>query len=312
MKEWDKDWIHFSKRSRRGIFVLLGLFILIAVCPRLYYNYFASGSRYDIQITDLSEDKESPQSKNKEENTYYTQPKESFDPNQYTIDEWMAVGLSEKQAQSILNYLNTGAQFRIKSDVRKMYVIDSVLYKILLPKIDLPSSDASDKNYSSDKYEETVYNEQDTTYYQDENTSEKQLENHKITPMLINKASSKDLQKIVGIGPFFAKEIVKMRNDYGGITNVNQLLDIYNMNQDKLDSIRPYLIIDKNHVKKININLATEEELVKHPLIYREMAHSIVYFRKNYKNYKSLDELLLSPYIDSKVLKELKPYLKVE
>lgn len=308
MSEWDKDWIHFSKKTRRGIFALLVLFIFIAVSPRLYYNYFASVPSYNVQITSLPEGREDSQVQNDTKKSKYTQPEKSFDPNGYSLKQWMAVGLSKKQSQSILKYLNTVAHFQVKSDINKLYVVDSELYELLLPKIDLPDS----TTFFDEMKQTREFSEVDSLFPHEQVQYSGLSENDSVQPVLINLASKKEMQKIQGIGPFFSDEIIKMRNSYGGIINANQLLEIYNMDQERLDSILPYLIIDKEHVKRLNINTATEQELAKHPLINRTMAHSIVYFRENYKKYKSLDELLLSPYIDSKTLKKLKPYLKVE
>ena len=311
MKKWDEDWIHFSKRTRRGIFVLLILFVIISVSPRLYYNYFASVPEFNTHVTSLSDDKDDPIDQVKTEKSNYIQPNESFDPNQYSLEEWKAVGLSQKQAQSILNYLNTGAQFRIKTDLKKLYVIDSNLYELLKPKMNLPDSFTSN-DVPKDENDKFISNERNTLYQKNQSRFLEQSKNEKREPIMINLASKKELENVPGIGPFFADEIIKMRNDFGGIINADELLEIYNMDKEKLDNILPFLIIDKEHVNRMNINLATEQELAKHPFISSEMAHSIVYFRKKYKKYESLDELLLSPYIDSKILKKLKPYLKVE
>src|SRR5690554_7902823 len=90
--------------------------------------------------------------------------------------------------------------------------------------------------------------------------------------MSINHASSRELQTIPGIGPFFAKEILKIRGNYGGFISSDQLLDIYRMDEEKLSEILPYLIIDPNEVNKLNVNTASEEQLRKHPLISRDMA----------------------------------------
>ncbi|HZH85959.1 MAG TPA: helix-hairpin-helix domain-containing protein [Brumimicrobium sp.] len=304
-KKWDSDWIHFSKRARRGIFVLLLLFVAVAVSPRLYYNYIYTPRDYNVKISAIDIPVEDS---NYVEQSRYNQPKEMFDPNTYTLDEWMTVGLSEKQAKSILKYLNNGAQLKVKSDLKKLYVVDEVLYGLLEPKIDLP--DAVERtNYPKNKnYDKYI---RDSTY--NKTQFDKKLdETSEINPVSVNKASVRELQTIPGIGPFFAKEIIKIRESYGGIISSDQLLDIYKMDEEKLKEISPYLIIDKHEVNKLNINTASEEQLRQHPLISRDMAKSIVFFRENHKKYGSLNDLLLSPYIDIKVLKTISPYLKVE
>lgn len=305
-KKWDSDWIHFSKRARRGIFVLLLLFVAVAVSPRLYYNYIYTPHDYNVKISAIDIPVEDS---NNVELSRYSRPKEMFDPNTYTLDEWMTVGLSEKQAKSILKYLNNGAQLKVKSDLKKLYVVDEELYGLLEPKIDLPDAVERTNYPKNKKYDKSDFN--DSTYNKNQ-FNEKLDETPEVNPVSVNKASVRELQTIPGIGPFFAKEIIKIRESYGGIISSDQLLDIYKMDEEKLKEILPYLIIDKHEVNKLNINTASEEQLRQHPLISRDMAKSIVFFRKNHKKYSSLNDLLLSPYIDGQVLKGISPYLKVE
>ena len=302
---WDSDWVHFSKKSRRGILVLLILFVLIAVAPRLYHNYVYTPPNYNVKYSAIVDN---PSDSSIVKETRYRQPDVSFDPNVYTLEEWKSVGLTEKQAQSILKYLGSGAQLRVKSDLKKLYVIDDELYSLLEPKLNLPDSIEGKKSQSKPTYN-TDY---DKTQGLEEERDEIGEETVELAPMSINHASSRELQTIPGIGPFFAKEILKIRENYGGFISSDQLLDIYRMDEEKLSEILPYLIIDPNEVNKLNVNTASEEQLRKHPLISRDMAKSIVYFRKNHKEYDSLNDLLLSPYIDGQVLKTIMPYLKVE
>lgn len=304
--KWDRDWIHFSKRARRGVIVLLILYVAVAVSPRLYYNYIYTPPNYDIKISsiDLSD-----QGNVGVLESRYNQPQELFDPNLYDQEDWVATGLSEKQAKSILKYLNSGARLKVKSDLKKLYVVDDELYTLLEPKIDLPDTVVQDKYVKSKRYDTS--NSKDSAY--NENQFVENLDEvEELSPVSVNKASSRELQSIPGIGPFFAKEIIKIRENYGGIISSDQLLDIYKMDEEKLKEILPYLIINKNEVNKLNINLASEEQLRNHPLISRDMAKSIVFFRENHRKYESLNDLLLSPYIDGSGLKQLSPYLKVQ
>jgi DNA uptake protein ComE-like DNA-binding protein len=49
-----------------------------------------------------------------------------------------------------------------------------------------------------------------------------------------------------------------------------------------------------------------------HALISVDLANSIVFIRENFGEFKSLDGLLQSPYVDQNKLKELSPYLTVD
>ena len=61
-----------------------------------------------------------------------------FDPNTVTLEDLVRLGLSERQAEVILNYRNKGGTFRIKEDFARMYVVSDTLYQRLEPFIDIP------------------------------------------------------------------------------------------------------------------------------------------------------------------------------
>lgn len=61
-----------------------------------------------------------------------------FDPNTVSGEDLVRLGLSERQAESILNYREKGGRFRAKEDFGKMYVVSDTLYERLEPFIDIP------------------------------------------------------------------------------------------------------------------------------------------------------------------------------
>lgn len=304
-KKWDSDWIYFSRRARRGIFVLLFLFIIIAVLPRLYYT-FNPPKGFQVEMIPMEEEVDKV---NDEKKTKYNQPEENFDPNFYDIEDWMKVGLSERQAQSILNYLDKVGSFKVKSDLKRLYVVDDELYELLKPKLDLPdtSPKKSIDHFESEEYKQVGERDNVESTYEDVEAHDKVY--RKIS---VNKVSVEELQTIRGIGEFYAKEIVKLRERFGGLIYPEQLLSIYNLDEEKLAELKPYLTFDKSEVIKLNINSADFKELSKHPFISSDIAHWIVYYRENYGSFKGIDNLLLCPYIDVEKLKKIEPYVSVK
>jgi competence protein ComEA len=303
---WDKDWLVFSRKARRGAFVLLFIFIAVAVVPRVYRNHFMDGP-LPVQITSLIAQKEgraessfSKDSKNQItsvqdqnlESYSYNIPDNPFDPNTYSFEEWKAIGFSEKQVHTILNYQQSGGVFKVREDLKKLYVIDEELYLELYDVIDLPDTILSEENRELNK---------------DKKTHEKTA-----LTLNINKATLSELKEVSGIGPFFAEEIVKLREDYGGIHDLNQLLEIYRIDEEKLSTIKESLIVEKGDIKKLNINKATRKELNNHKEISWNVANSIVSMRETHGEYKKIDDLLKSILIDREKLETLKPYLTVE
>lgn len=64
-----------------------------------------------------------------------------FDPNTCTHEDFMRLGFSSKQAESIINYRNKGGRFRRKTDFAKSYVVSDSIYARLEPYIDIPKID---------------------------------------------------------------------------------------------------------------------------------------------------------------------------
>lgn len=76
-------------------------------------------------------------------------------------------------------------------------------------------------------------------------------------PIDINSATYSDLITISGIGDFYAKQIVEMRQRYGGFVRASQLLDIYGMTDEKFERIRPYISVDTSLVlDRVELNSA--------------------------------------------------------
>lgn len=218
----------------------------------------------------------------------YNLPITPFNPNEYKFKDWKAIGFSEKQVETIMKYQENGGVFKVKQDVKKLYVIDDELYLKLYDLIDLPDSILSEESHSFNKNE------------------------NKSISVNINTATEEELKKISGIGPFFARQIIELREGYGGIHELNQLLEIYRMDEEKLSNIENSLIIDKSDIVKLNINTATRKELNNHRGVTWNIANSIVSTREKHGEYKKLDDLLKSVLIDRDKLKKLKPYLTVE
>ncbi len=59
----------------------------------------------------------------------------SFDPNSASYDELLQLGLTGRQAATLVSYRNSGARFRRPGDIRRVYGIDSAAAARLIPYI---------------------------------------------------------------------------------------------------------------------------------------------------------------------------------
>ncbi len=96
----------------------------------------------------------------------------------------------------------------------------------------------------------------------------------------LNSADSTDLIKIYGIGNVFSKRIVKYRDLLGGFYKIEQLKEVYGINDSIYTCIESSFIIDTNLIKKIDINTINELSLAKHPYLSKYDARAIIAFRK--------------------------------
>lgn len=299
---WDNEWITFSRKTRRGALVFVVAFIIIAVAPRIYKNYFQNlevkhkYSSFLIENDDSTEEIETKRNNKKKTKSYkkkkhkFNPPKEKFNPNDYAKEDWEKLGLSEKQVESIEKYKSLAGEFKTKKDVKKLYVINDQLYDLIEDKIDLPDSLKYDKP-------------QDLT---DENN-----ESEEVLLIELNTATEESLQQISGIGPYFSKQIIAQRKRFKGYRSLEQLKTIYNFSDDMYEQVSPFLTVDEEATEKINLNSTTIDELKAHPYIEWSVAKSIIDLRKRLGEFSSTDELLKSVLVDLKLLKKLLPYIEV-
>lgn len=100
-------------------------------------------------------------------------------------------------------------------------------------------------------------------------------------PLLdLNLADSAAFDNLPGIGPYFASRMVRYRDELGGYSCAEQLLEIYNFGEDRLQRIRP--LICCSPPEPFELWQLDENGLRRHPHIrnYRTAA-AIVLFREN-------------------------------
>ena len=212
-----------------------------------------------------------------------------FNPNEVTKDELIGLGFSERLANRLINYRSKGGEFRIKSDLKKLYGMDSIFYKGLFPFIQLP--------------ERITYHEKTTPF----NTEKKAI------VFNLNEADTTQLQRIFGIGSVLAKRIIKYRERLGGFVSNDQLKEVYGLDSAVVGKIVKASFLTEDFIpRKININTADEAVLSAHPYSSRKIASAIVTYRFQHGNYQSVNDLRKIEIIDKRVVDKIYLYLTVE
>ena len=111
------------------------------------------------------------------------------------------------------------------------------------------------------------------------------------TVIEINSADTTTLKGIPGIGSAFANRIVKYRNLLGGFCHIEQLKEVYGIDEAKYELLKDWFSVDTSMISRIQINVLSARELAAHPYISFSQAEVILKLRKRKGKIKSWDEL---------------------
>lgn len=127
----------------------------------------------------------------------------------------------------------------------------------------------------------------------------------------INTADTSEFKTLKGIGIYYAKKIVNFRNKLGGFYSVDQLKEVYGIDQELISNNLGRFKVDDSKVVKLNINQLSDKELKKHPYISWQVANSIYFYRLNHGEYKSIEEITKSDVVTPELYEKLKHYITV-
>ena len=95
----------------------------------------------------------------------------------------------------------------------------------------------------------------------------------------LNKADSAAFETLPGIGKYFASKMVSYREELGGYSFPEQLMDIWHFDREKYDGLKDLVFVGAS--EPYPLWTLPERELVRHPYIDAKAAHGIVIFRDN-------------------------------
>jgi DNA uptake protein ComE-like DNA-binding protein len=281
-----------TQRTKSGLIVWSILALGIVLAPRIIRTYFP-GDPIKIEIKTLKKIKlfrkaERKKQWNYKRNRYHTPPSK-FNPNEYSLSQWMALGLTEKQANVVLKF----CKYPLKSnaDLKRIFVIPDALFERI----------------------------KDSTFYPDKPSDKFQLQPSfppekqqlLVTRYEIETIDSTQLVSIKGIGPFYAKMIMRYERSLGGFLKPEQLLEVYKMTPEIYALLCARLDFSAPNIRQISINKASAEALDRHPYLNRWQANSIVKMRIQLGGFQSIQELRKSHLINAEDFEKLEPYVSL-
>jgi competence protein ComEA len=278
-----REWFGYSRRERRATFIL---FIILIIVILLRYLV----PQKDTELEDLSkllvladDVKDSLLSPTADTAVLY-----KFDPNSASYDTLTALGLSEKQARTIMSYRNKGGMFRQPSDIKRIYGIDGSTSARLIPYIEIEKN----KGRSVQKQAGTISD---------------QKKREKID---LNSADSAALVRLPGIRPVLSSRIIKYRKLLGGFVSAEQLKEVYGLNEETYKLLEKRVFADSSNLTRININGAGFKELSKHPYLNRYDVQAIMKFRVIKGRISDMGELVENKILSEVKAKRISPYFK--
>ena len=216
-----------------------------------------------------------------------------FDPNTISNNEMIALGLTEKTAGRIEKYRSAGGSFKSKKDLLKIYGISKDRVNELLEFIIIPPPKTKFVK-GNPKKKKSIFKKFKKRYFSYE----------------LNKVSADSLTNISGIGPVLSERIVKFRNNLGGFININQLKEVYGLEETVIEEIGRNTTLDSLLIQPVDINNDSVKHISKHPYISFKLARIIVAYKNQHGPYAKIEEIKNIKIVSDTLFMKLEPYLK--
>jgi competence protein ComEA len=315
-KQLAADYFTFTRKERVAILVLVALILLVFLAPVVFSGkmnqkishkpdtaWVAAVKKMEVKQADEKNEAFDGKSDGRDHvswrysrsgNSYPNTTKRElfyFDPNTLRAEGWKQLGLRDKTITTIQNYLSKGGHFYKPEDLSGVYGLFEDEYARLEPYIRIEKKEPGRAGFS---------------------------QNEKIAPVVkteryktidINAADTSAFIALPGIGSKLAVRIVNFRNKLGGFYSIVQIGETFGLPDSTFQKIKQYLKLDNVAVKKININIATLDELKVHPYIRWSMANSIIAYRNEHGPFLKVEDIRKVMTVTEDIYNKLSPYL---
>ena len=229
----------------------------------------------------------------------------AFDPNTADSVALRRLGLSNWQIRNIYKYRSAGGVYRSKEDFARLYGLTVKKYRELEPYITIGADFLPAATLFPDRKTEYTNGERErhdsvfTPRYPVKLTEGETID--------LATADTAILQRVPGIGSYYARRIAEYRQRLGGFADLSQLDEIDGFPHESL----PYFTLNagSSATEKLNVNSLSINELKRHPYINYYMARAIVDYRRQNGPIADINELRLLPDFDDATLNRLRPYV---
>ncbi len=322
-----KEFFYFQKSDRRVLMVALSVAVVALVAVFLIGrgNSETPNPMPDSVLTATKGDEAHASQYGAEGRQVELFP---FDPNTADSTQLLRLGLQPWQVRNIYRYRAQGGVYSYPEDFARLYGLTVGQYRRLAPYIRIaeefrPASEvygrrhhgksgntgnpghsgfSGNSGYPGHSGEGGMSSSggyvRDTLLYPVKLSAGEHID--------LNLADTTQLRKVPGIGAYYARRIVRYRDQLGGFYDPRQLLEIEGFPQEAL----PYLLVSAGPTHKLNINQLREDQLRKHPYISFNQARAILSYRRLRGSIHDLNDLRLLPEFAPEMIERLAPYLE--
>lgn len=279
-----KIFLKFTSKQRKGIFLLVIIIITIQTA-----HFFIDFSQQPLLSTSKQEEWFSLQAdidslkKLREESTSIIR---TFNPNFITDFKGYKLGMTTEEIDRFLEFRKTNKYINSALEFQKITKVSDSLLKVMTPQFKFP-------NWTVNKKKNKKANSQSFVSKQ-----------KKIELMDINRAAKEDLEKVYGIGAVLSERIIKQREKLEFFVDMEQIKYIWGLSSEVIENLNKHFrIIEQPTIKKININDASVEELLRLPYFNYKLIKDIITYRSMNNGINNIDDLIK---IDSFPIEKIK------
>lgn len=279
MKQPLQFFFRFTKDQRKGV---VALFVLIFIFQVGYFVFTSFDFRGSKQTSEEEKEWLSLQAdidalrlrKGEAGNTIYP-----FNPNYISDYKGYTLGMTTAEIDRLHAFRNTGKFINTAQEFKTITKVPDSTYNRIAPYFKFPHFKDKDSNgeYVFDNKEKSVA-----------------VKNTKPEIILdINNVVEEDLVKVYGIGPYYAKAILRRRAQLGGFVSMEQMADFEDLSTEAVAGLKKRFEVNSiPKVSKININDASLSQLSYFPYFNRAIAKSILTMRSMDGKISGIEELL--------------------
>ena len=208
----------------------------------------------------------------------------AFDPNTLDSAGFRRLGFSAAQVASLLRYRASGAVFRKPEDFSRAYVVSDEMYLRLAPYIRIQEQVQSQPQGQAQRPPQASTPASVPTSDPMSDLASEAWRPPAASPQRerieINGADTSRLQRLRGIGPYYAQRIVQYRERLGGFVSAEQLMEVDGMDAARFEMMEPQIEINYALIRKIDLKTADQSLLGQHPYIGPYAARWIVHYRE--------------------------------